>query len=74
MRFRLVLAVGATLALAACAESTTAPQTMRPGARSADLIECRSGYHIATRADGSDYCEADGTSESMRAPVDTIAW
>lgn len=74
MRIRLVLAVGATLAIAACGESTTSPQTMRPGARSADLIECRSGYHIATRSDGEGYCESDGTSESMRAPVDSIAW
>ena len=60
MRIRVLLAVAATLALAACGESAaTAPGTLRPGARSSDDITCRSGYHIATRADGSQYCEAD---------------
>ncbi len=60
MRIRVLLAVTATLALAACAESaTTAPGTLRPGARSSDEITCRSGYHIATRSDGSQYCEED---------------
>jgi hypothetical protein len=58
MRFRLLLALGATLALAACSEST-APKPMRPDTRSNDVIECRSGYHVATRADGTEYCEAD---------------
>ncbi|MEP6992275.1 MAG: hypothetical protein ABJA80_15185 [bacterium] len=60
MRIRVLLAVTATLALGACAESsTTAPQSPTPGARSSDDITCRSGYHVATRADGSQYCEAD---------------
>jgi hypothetical protein len=59
MRIRLLLVIGATLALAACGESATAPQTMRPGTRSADEISCRSGYHVATRADGTESCESD---------------
>jgi hypothetical protein len=59
MRNRLFLIIGATLALASCSESATAPRTMRPGARSADVISCRSGYHVATRADGTEYCEPD---------------
>jgi hypothetical protein len=62
MRLRLILVVTATLAIAACSESTTAPRTVRPAARSADLIECRSGYHIATRSDGTESCEPDGES------------
>jgi hypothetical protein len=32
---------------------------MRPGERTND-ITCRSGYHVATRADGTEYCEPDG--------------
>ena len=59
MRIRLLVTVGATLALAACGESPTVPQSMRPGARSSDVITCRSGYHIATRADGTEYCASD---------------
>ena len=59
MRIRVLLAGIATLALAACAESVTAPQAPHPGARSSDDITCRSGYHIATRSDGSQYCEPD---------------
>jgi len=56
MRIRFLLAVGATLALAACGESTTGPQTMSPKARSSDEVECRNGYVVATRDDGSQYC------------------
>ena len=69
MRIRVLLAVTATLALAACAESaTTAPQRPRPGARSSDdITTCRSGYHIATRADGSQYCEVDATPNTFAA-------
>jgi hypothetical protein len=64
MRIRLILAAAATLALAACGGASTAPGTMRPGERTNDLT-CRSGYHVATRADGSEYCEADATAASM---------
>ena len=59
MRIRVLLAITATLTLAACGETSTAPHVMRPGARTSDEITCRSGYHIATRADGSQYCEED---------------
>jgi hypothetical protein len=58
MRIRLILAAVATLALAACSGSPSAPGTMRPGARTDD-VTCRSGYHVATRADGTEYCEPD---------------
>jgi hypothetical protein len=73
MRIRLFLVIGATLALAACSESATAPRTMRPGSRSADEVSCRSGYHVATRADGSDYCEADDgfISSPLNTPADS---
>ena len=59
MRNRLLLAIAATLALAACSETTTAPR-VQPAARTNDDITCKSGYHVATRADGTQYCEADG--------------
>ena len=59
MRMRMLLALGVTLALSACGGSSTAPQTLQPGARSSDEITCRSGYHLATRADGTQSCEPD---------------
>ena len=63
MRIRLIVAVTAAIALAACSESSTAPQSsIKPGARSSDEITCRSGYHIATRADGTQYCEDDAVT------------
>ena len=58
MRLRLLLAA-ATLALAACGESATDPTQLSPTGASKDEITCRSGYHIATRDDGSQYCAAD---------------
>jgi hypothetical protein len=72
MRIRLLLAAAATVTLAACSESPTAPQKMSPGGRLSDGIvgiTCRSGYHIATRADGSEYCEPDGGGESVAGPT-----
>ncbi len=66
MRLRIVFVIAATVAIAACSESTTAPRTLRPGARSADIIECRSGYHVATRSDGTEVCEPDAESLMTR--------
>lgn len=61
MRIRLLLAATAAVTLAACGESSTAPHQLSPDRASKDMsITCRSGYHIATRADGSEYCESDG--------------
>jgi len=71
MRLRLLLAVAATIVIAGCGESTTAPRTMRPGVRSSDVIECRSGYHVATRADGTESCEPDESFGSMMAQPDS---
>jgi hypothetical protein len=62
MRSRLLLAVAAMLTLAACSESPTAPPPLSPAAPSFDYgtgPECKSGYHIATRSDGTAFCEAD---------------
>lgn len=60
MRFRIAVACAAALALAACSESSTAPTKLSPGSRSSEIGTCRSGYHIATRSDGTTYCEPDG--------------
>lgn len=60
MRIRLLLAASAALTLAACSESSTAPRTLSPSDRPSADITCRSGYHIATRIDGTEYCELDG--------------
>lgn len=57
MRIRLLLAAAAILTLAACGESSTAPQ-LTP-TKAAKDITCRSGYHIATRDDGAQVCEPD---------------
>jgi len=62
MRTRLLLAAAALLALAACADSSTGPRSIKPQARSMDESPgpdgtCRTGYVIATRADGTVYCE-----------------
>jgi hypothetical protein len=58
MRIRLLLAAAAALTLAACSESSTSPR-LTPRGATKDEITCRSGYHIATRDDGSEYCESD---------------
>jgi hypothetical protein len=72
MRIRLLLAATAAITLAACSESSTAPQKLSPADRSSrDIgITCRSGYHIATRADGSEYCEGDSDA-SLRTTTTT---
>jgi hypothetical protein len=59
MRIRLLLAAAAMLTLAACSASPTAPGTRGPGARSNDDLDCRSGYHLATRLDGTTECVPD---------------
>ena len=70
MRFRLIFAAAATLALAACAESaSTAPRSPTPGARAADVLSCRSGYHIATRSDGTEYCAPDDPALAAAMPA-----
>ncbi len=58
MRIRLFLAAAAVLTLAACGQSSTAPQ-LTPSDAARKEMTCRSGYHIATRDDGSEYCEAE---------------
>jgi hypothetical protein len=73
MRTRLLLLAAAALTLAACSDSTTTPR-LSPAKVSKDEITCRSGYHIATRDDGSQSCEADGDFRIFApaaAPADT---
>jgi hypothetical protein len=70
MRIRLLLATAAAaITLAACGESSTAPQKLSPADRPSADITCRSGYHIATRADGSEYCEGDAEQVMTAAPT-----
>ena len=72
MRIRLLLAAAATLTLAACGESSTAPQRLSPsGDASRDETTCRSGYHIATREDGTQYCAENQINGSGRAAPST---
>ena len=65
MRVRLLLAAAATLTLAACSATPTAPSPRAPTVRSSDDVPpgddgtCRSGYHLATRDDGSSVCQPD---------------
>lgn len=67
MRIRFLVAVVVTSVLAGCsdASTSTAPRTMRPEARFSEGLVCRSGYHVATREDGTQYCEADLEPEAM---------
>ena len=75
MNIRVLLAAAATLALAACADSPTAARSpLTPSSRSLDDITCRSGYHVATREDGSQYCEEDFASQAATAPADTTSF
>lgn len=66
MRSRLLLAASAAslLALGACADSPTAPRHFDPNVKRWDMSPgpggtCRTGYHVATRADGMLVCEED---------------
>lgn len=65
MRIRLLLAAAVTLTLAACGESPSAPTQLGPTGAMKNTITCRSGYHIATRADGSEYCAPDAEPLSV---------
>jgi hypothetical protein len=56
---RLLLLAGASLLLAACAESSTAPAPRDLKSAKAHQdgdLECRSGYVVAYDADGNPYC------------------
>lgn len=71
---KLVVFVGALVAMTACAESSTAPSTQRtvPQAAHRD-VTCRSGYVIAYDSNGNPYCapaDSSGTQQqaAMRLP------
>jgi len=67
MRIRLLLAATAAVTLAACSDTSTAPHQLTPPESPRSDLTCRSGYHIATRADGTEYCEQDsGTQAASR--------
>ena len=67
MRMRLLLALSGVLMLAACGESATSPTRLKPTGPAKDEITCRSGYHIATRSDGSEVCEPDAAVQATSA-------
>jgi uncharacterized lipoprotein YajG len=73
MRTRLLLAAAAALTLAACSDSSTTPRLSPAQVSKDELLTCRSGYHIATREDGTETCEADGALRSApaAAPADS---
>jgi hypothetical protein len=69
MRVRLLLAAAAaatlTLVAAACSESPTSPgKPAAPGVRKDGdpITECRTGYIVNTRDDGSTECVPDDSS------------
>jgi hypothetical protein len=60
MRVRWLLAATAVLLLAACfGDTSTAPRKLAPGGPALDPLTCRSGYHVATREDGTEECVPD---------------
>jgi hypothetical protein len=67
MRIRLFLVAATALTLAACSESSTSPRLTPSGA--SKTITCRSGYHIATRDDGTEYCAAGATALTVAPAV-----
>lgn len=73
MRIRLLLAATAALTLAACSDSVTAPHKLSPPDTPKNNIgiTCRSGYHIATRSDGTEYCESDGGTQAPTTTTTT---
>ena len=67
MQMRLLLALSGVLMLAACGESATSPTRLKPTGPAKYEITCRSGYHIATRDDGSQVCEPDSGIQAASA-------
>jgi hypothetical protein len=55
---KLLLLAGASLLMAACAESSTAPKRDIQGAKAHrdGELECRSGYVVAYDENGNPYC------------------
>jgi uncharacterized lipoprotein YajG len=67
MRIRLLFAAAAALLLAACSDSSTASRLTPTGPTR--NVACRSGYHIATRDDGTNSCEPDTDGFFGAAPA-----
>lgn len=71
MRIRLLLAAAAALTLGACSDSSTRPRQITPSGPTRDGdSSCRSGYHIATRENGTTECVPD---EDFRAAAPKAA-
>jgi uncharacterized lipoprotein YajG len=71
---KLVLLAGATLLMAACSESPTAPAAARKASsnRVSDDLTCRSGYVIAFDENGNPYCapvEASSGTQTASSPI-----
>jgi hypothetical protein len=67
---RKLVYLGIALGLAACADSPTAPAAARritpaSATKPGMDITCRSGYIVAYRSDGTQYCAPDGTQQTM---------
>jgi len=65
---KLLLLAGATMLMAACSETSTAPQgPMRsaPAGRASSDMSCSSGYVIAYDENGSPYCAPEANLRSV---------
>lgn len=63
---KLLVFVGALVAMTACAESSTAPTARRAPAAVRHDLTCRSGYEIAYDSNGNPYCapiDSTGTQQ-----------
>lgn len=59
---KLLLLAAATLAMAACSDTSTAPQgpiRQAPGGRASSDLICASGYVVAFDENGNAYCAPD---------------
>ena len=67
---KLLLLAGATMLMAACSETSTAPQEpvrAAPTGRASSDLSCASGYVIAYDENGNPYCAPDPNVRSVMA-------
>ena len=65
---KLLLLAGATMLMAACSETSTAPQgpvRAAPSGRASSDLSCMSGYVIAYDENGNPYCAPDPSVRSV---------
>lgn len=67
---KVLMVIGAALAMAACSESSTAPLPHKAATSKAasDEITCRSGYVVAYDENGNPYCAPAGGDSATRLP------